>query len=353
MTPPSLPPDDEATAPASGGPAAAGRPEREGRELAAAHLDGLTDVVTVLRGQLDGVQTLTAEAAHGIVARTNGIDEQLRGLIGVLEQEAAHLLGRAVEEGLQLREEEVALRLLQHFLARSAGNAQGSEERVRLIGEAMASTAPVIAELRELAMQSKVLSINASVESARQRGAFGVIAEEVRNVSERSAVAVKQVEGAIARVAAVVGAQLSDSSRQEQLQDAADREQLVRFAAMVARRAGAQRERGEDHKRMLGSVAEQHDQLRARVVELLASVQFEDVTRQRVEGVRGALADMARVLQELGAALRAPAGWGQLPAVLDAERLLGGYVMAQQREAHASALGETAAADDLPKIELF
>jgi hypothetical protein len=37
----------------------------------------------------------------------------------------------------------------------------------------------------------------------------------------------------------------------------------------------------------------------------------------------------------------------------EVSRLLGDYVMAQQREAHASALGEEAQADDEPKIELF
>jgi methyl-accepting chemotaxis protein len=325
----------------------------EGQELAAAHLGGLADVVAVLSEQLDGVQAQTAEAALGIVTRTNGIEQQLRGLIGLVEKEAAHQLEGSAEEGLRLREEQGALAMLERFLDRSASHAHDGEERARRIGAAVASAQPVITELRQLAMQSKVLSINAGVESARQRGAFGVIAQEVRRVSERSSAAVKQVESAIGQVAALVGGQLSDTTRQQQQQDDSDRAQLKRFAELVARRADEQHQRDGERHRLMESVAQQHDQLRGNVVELLASVQFEDVTRQRVEGVREALADMERVLQGLVSALRTPAGWADLPAVLDGAQLLERYVMAQQREAHVTALGGKAEADGEPKIELF
>jgi methyl-accepting chemotaxis protein len=327
--------------------------EHEDRERAASHLDGLAGIVVVLQEQLDGVQAQTSEAARGIVTRTSSVDAQLQGLIGLLEKEAAQLLARSVEEGLRLRDEQGALSMLERFLERSAAHAHDGEERALRISEVATSAAPVINELRELAMQSKVLSINASVESARQGGAFAVIAEEVRTVSGRSAAAVAQVEQAIARVAALVGSQLSETTRDTRAQDATDREQLKRFAALVTRRTEEQRQGDEERHRLLASVAKQHDALRSKVIELLASTQFEDVTRQRVEGVRGALAEVQSSLESLASALRAPEGLSQLPAVLDAGRLLGDYVMAQQREAHASALGEEAQADDEPKIELF
>ena len=346
------PPDHDGT-PASPGGRAANMPDKEGRELTAAHLGGLADVVEVLRGQLDGVQAQTAEAALGIVTQTNGIDEQLRALIGFLEKDAAHLLDRSPEEALQLREERATLRVLERFLDRSAAHEREGAEQARLIGAAVASAAPVIDDLRQLAMHSKVLSINASVESARQGGAFGVIAAEVRRVAVRSSDAVKQVQDTIARVATVAGAQLSDTTRQQQEVDASDREQLKRFAALVARHAEEQQRRDQERQQLLAKVAEQHDELRGRVVELLTSVQFEDVTRQRVEGVRKALADMGDVLQGLVSALRTPDGWARLPAVLDSGRLLEGYVMAQQRATHVSALGGQAEVDGEPKIELF
>jgi methyl-accepting chemotaxis protein len=334
-------------------PAAQGEGSPQRWKLTAEHLAGLAEVAVVLQRQLEGVQAQTGEAACVIVKRTSGIDAQLQALIGLLEQEAARLLDGSVKEGLRLRDEQGALEMLERFLERSTAHAEDAEERARRISEATASTVPVIKELRELAIQSKMLSINASVESARQGGAFGVIAEEVRNVSGRSSAAVALVEEAIARVAGLVGSQLSDVARQTQAQDAADREKLKRFAALVKRRTEEQRQLDDDQHRLLATVAQQHDLLREKVIELLAATQFEDVTRQRVEGVRYALAEMQGCLDNLATSMRSPEGLRELPAVLDAARLLQDYVMAQQREAHASALGEEKDLDEQPKIELF
>jgi methyl-accepting chemotaxis protein len=271
----------------------------------------------------------------------------------LLEQEAARLLDGSVKEGLRLRDEQGALEMLERFLERSTAHAEDAVERARRISETTAAAGPVIKELRELAIQSQMLSINASVESARQGGAFRIIADEVRNVSGRSSAAVAQVEQAITRVAALVSAQLSEVARQTQAQDASDREKLKRFAELVKRRAEEQRQGDDERHRLLARVAEQHDQLREKVIELLAAAQFEDVTRQRLDGVRGALAEMHGCLDNLAASMRTPEGLRELPAVIDAARLLQDYVMAQQREAHAGALGEEAQVDEQPKIELF
>jgi methyl-accepting chemotaxis protein len=200
-------------------------------------------------------------------------------------------------------------------------------------------------------MQSKVLSINASVEAARQRGAFSVIADEVRRVSQRSALAVTQVEDAIKRVAAVVGSQFTEASVKAQAEDAADRARLQHFAELVARRAEGQRVAEAQRQKLLTDVARQHDDLSRRVVQLLAMTQFQDVCGQQVDGVRKALEQGEQVIRGIAQAL-APGATGTVASTLDASALLQTYVMGSQREAHAAVTG-AAFVDDTDRIELF
>jgi methyl-accepting chemotaxis protein len=316
-------------------------------------LDGLAESLVVLQAQLGSVNETTSDAASGIIEQTTSIRGQLEDLIGLLEREAARLLAASVEEGVRIAEEEEAVRMLRRYLDRSAQGAQEGEARARRIEEAVSLAAPVLTELRDLAMQSRILSINASVEAARQRGAFSVIADEVRRVSERSATAVAQVEAAIHRVANVVKSQFSEETVQAQRLDAVDRDKLQHFAQVVARRAEGQRAAEAQRQRLLADVARQHDQLSAQVVQLLAMTQFQDVSRQHIEGVQAALANAEAVVRGASSALAPGADAGAPLATLDASEMLGTYVMHAQRQVHAEATGQEQDARSLPTIELF
>ena len=97
---------------------------------------------------------------------------------------------------------------------------------------------------------------------------------------------------------------------------------------------------------------------------MMAGLQFQDVTRQVVEHVVGALDALGERFTGVAAALTQPSDAGdgsatearaltelaQLGASLD--RLQSGYVMQRQRSTHAEVLGD-AFVDDDPDIDLF
>ena len=97
-------------------------------------------------------------------------------------------------------------------------------------------------------------------------------------------------------------------------------------------------------------------------MDLLARIQFQDITRQKIEQVLKALAGVSEQINNI--ALQASnegafAGNGSDQSAIDA--LFAGYVMNDQRANHLQALGQTsdaaaaAAAEpsELPAIELF
>ena len=93
------------------------------------------------------------------------------------------------------------------------------------------------------------------------------------------------------------------------------------------------------------------------MLQVLGHIQFQDVMRQRVEHVQGALLEMREHLQHLSGCLDDSSSDGQLEVTFKAmlEGHLNKYHMASQTVTHLAVAGGTAQSDrdDRPAIELF
>jgi methyl-accepting chemotaxis protein len=216
----------------------------------------------------------------------------------------------------------------------------GLLEQVRQLALAVAELKTMAGEVGQIAAQTNLLAINASIEAARAGDAgrgFAVIAAEVRRLSLSSSDIGKRITLRMDQVSDTMAATLSVAAKA----DVADRDAI-----------GASSQVMEDVLGHVGELAESSEAMRARgsvirgdVAGLLVALQFQDRIRQILEVVA---ADIARMRTALADAQQLPEA-GEWLAALGRN-----YTMEDERSSHASHAGKggarmaapAAAADD-------
>jgi methyl-accepting chemotaxis protein len=108
---------------------------------------------------------------------------------------------------------------------------------------------------------------------------------------------------------------------------------------------------------MLAHISRSSQTLSSMFMEVLASIQFQDVTRQQIEQVQKALSRLDTHVAQLVEMMRSKDFTHGASIKENIDQIYDGYVMDTQRDVHHSAMGEgvqTRGADVVPaKIELF
>ncbi|MDC8756452.1 methyl-accepting chemotaxis protein [Janthinobacterium fluminis] len=215
----------------------------------------------------------------------------------------------------------------------------GLLDQVRSLAASVAELKRMADEVGQIAAQTNLLAINASIEAARAGDAgrgFAVIAAEVRRLSLSSADIGKRINVRMDQVSGTMAATLSAAARA----DVADRDAI-----------GASSQVMEDVLGHVGELAESSEAMRARggvirqdVAGLLVALQFQDRIRQILEVVA---ADIERMRQSLAGPERLPDAHAWLA---DLGRH---YTMEDERASHGKPGAPAAAAAAQDEVTFF
>lgn len=324
----------------------------------ASSLAPLRSTSRVLGAQLGSVVDFTDAAAHDLVARLSAISREMHAVVDTVatawkEDTKAFL----TEVQRATGEREASLRALRAFM--------GSRERaVETDGARWASLLRDtddmqgnVEEIRALAVTARILTFNARIEASHageQGAAFATIATEMRELTEGIDRIAKRVGGRVESMGSQIRGDYVVESERAIAAERAMIDELARRLDSVSAFEALQRSTEGLLSRLVAST----ESIAAQVREALASVQFQDVSRQKIEHVTKALGNIdehiGKVVEFAESEKAAIDG-----ARIDASSLLAGYVMHSQRDVHARVLGggesdAPAASDDPgPAIELF
>ena len=214
---------------------------------------------------------------------------------------------------------------------------QENQARIRHVVEQVRHLTPLAALIGDISQQTNLLAINASIEAARagEDGAgFKVVAAEVRRLSSQTAQAAEKISEGIKSVAATIEGELAQASELDA--DGGAAMHLTEVATHIAQISASLNEVVPYLVELSQNMNNGMDAITLDIIDAMGHMQFQDINRQLLEQVERALGS----LSEHSASLYALVG-GEAPPPPQAledlmERWVDGYVMEEQRIAHAA-----------------
>ncbi|OYY93795.1 MAG: hypothetical protein B7Y41_10035 [Hydrogenophilales bacterium 28-61-23] len=309
----------------------------------------------VVSRQLAGVATETEAAALLIMERlqvVDGLITDLERFVSKTSSESSEVL--ASSESRLDANRRLIDSMKSHIQTRIEATREEQARITHVVDEAR-SLESLVDLIKHIAGQTNLLSLNAAIEAARageQGRGFAVVADEVRKLSDQTSEAVSKIRDGILTVASSIESEFKDKLADASLNQ--ETRALEQFAHQLTDMGERYAELVNREGDILAQINQTSASLSTMFMEVMASIQFQDVTRQQVEHVMQALnrleAHQAILLQQLSDP-GTPVAFKPLAEHLN--EMFDGYVMDRQRNQHSKALGTRAPASGGPKVELF
>lgn len=327
-------------------------------------LDAIKSFDDVIRNQLTNVVNQTEDAAFAISSQLQTIDSvvtKLDQFVSQISDESAAM--QDVSEA-RIDQNRQMIAKMTEYIQRRIDAAASDQQRVAQVVKEARGLESLVQLIRDIAAQTNLLALNAAIEAARAGEAgrgFAVVADEVRKLSQETDQAVSRINHGIQGVATTIEAQFSHALSTQQVEE--ERNILSVFSEQMGALSRSYEEVTAHEKSVLATVNECSSELSTMFMDALASIQFQDVTRQqlnhvgealtRLDGHASLLARRLRLLEEGHEAFT--------PISEHLSTVFGGYVMSQQRDSHLQALHQSPSAYTRPgspppansSVELF
>ncbi|HEX5394716.1 MAG TPA: methyl-accepting chemotaxis protein [Rhodocyclaceae bacterium] len=328
-------------------------------EQVAQELKQIKNFNEVMRNQLNAVTERTEGAAYEITSQLQSIDEvvtQLSSFLNTTQLESSQLQSASEARIGRMNE---ALAALDTYVQERITVTRSDQQRIGHVVDQARSLSSLVDLIKNISGQTNLLALNAAIEAARAGEAgrgFAVVADEVRKLSTEADQAVNQINQGIQGVAHSIQTQFQDKLSNQHIE--AEQQTLEGFTRHLDELGKSYQEVVGHETQVIIHVSDASERLASMFMHAVASVQFQDVTRQQIELVNDALNRLdthTDLLADRLAQLENPHFHFQ-PLAQHLEEIYSNYVMQSQRDSHQSALnqGGTASRDSSgPKVELF
>jgi methyl-accepting chemotaxis protein len=269
-----------------------------------------------VRSEADAVSATTEEAAISLLGGLRNVDETISALLTFLEScgsnEKVVALIQHIEEHLNRNRQ-----LLTEFLEHRNRDIEDSKQRLEGLEKIASSLVATALGVQGIARRITVLSLNASLEAARAGKAgygFAVVAAEVKTLSHQSDKAAADIRSGLARLSEAMRVNMTamiEKSVESQRTD------MTELAAAVTDLSENLERLVAYQRDVLTKVHAESAKIADPIIAMMGSIQFQDVTRQRLQGLGDAFALAKTHLAQIEQAVTNLSSGAELPEFID------------------------------------
>ena len=294
---------------------------------------------TVVSG-LDHVVGDTELAAVNIIEKIRTLIQESVNLVEYIKNadQQGEAMRREITENAHIIED---LSAFMHLLPEEALTAR---QNIRVLLERINLLKNQTQSISTIARTTRMIAINAAIEAARAGAhgkCFAVVASEVRKLADDAARTAQSIEQELASIGQVVDTHFSEDydRRIDEQKDSA-----ARMADSISIMEKSHQDLEFFYGTILSVVLKSNQSLSGLTVEMLGSIQFQDIVRQKIERLQSLLTSHAQLLAATDA------GSINREVLFQLETLVTEFL--QQEEGH-SGYNTTSDRGGLPAIELF
>ena len=331
-------------------------------EEVARELENFSRFNDVLRKQLDGIVDATEKAAFDITERLQAVDNVITRLDSFVTQTVAASSELASDSEHEIKDNQALISKMGSYIRKRIEEARRDQERITQIVEEARGLGTLVQLVKDISGQTNLLALNAAIEAARAGEAgrgFAVVADEVRKLSTETDTAVSKINAGINNVTDSIRQQFQDKLETSNVD--AEKAALTEFSDQLSKLGDGYQELLDHDLNVLNTVHETSNELARMFMDVMAAVQFQDITRQQIEIVANALIQLDEHAATLAQRIKSvdDPDFQYTPLTARLDDLYDKYVMETQRASHQSALGKSGKTDTpqaksgSAKIELF
>lgn len=334
--------------------------ETVGEEIAR-ELRSVANYNGVLRKQLGSIVQETEKAAYDITERLQAIDTVVTHLDNFVSDTTKASTELAASSENDIASNQAMIGRMESYIRKRIDEATKDQQRIEQIVAEAQGLGDLVQLVKNISSQTNLLALNAAIEAARAGEAgrgFAVVADEVRKLSTETDAAVNKINEGIHGVANSIREQFQDKLAPSNVQ--AERAALFEISNQLTHLGQGYQQLLDHDRNVLSTVQGASSDLARMFMDALASVQFQDITRQQIEIVCNALEKLDNHAVQLAQRIldSENQNFKYTPLNVHLDELYGNYVMEAQRISHDQALNQSHETSGKPgggsaKIELF
>lgn len=324
-------------------------PNARDADVVAQDIQTLHQAFGVLRKQVEATIRTSESAVMTMMTRMHRVHSRTAELQAQVVAAVKHSQAMSADSVARAGQHTAAVNALADH-QREVESTQGEyQARVQAVARQVRQLTPLAALITEIARQTNLLAINASIEAARagpQGAGFKVVAAEVRRLSGQTEEAARQISDGIAAAAGVI------DQENRQVVQVGERESASQQITDIADHLGVMSRTLTDVIPYLGQLTAQMDDgmsaVSEDIINTLGDMQFQDINRQLLEQIGSAMDSLSTHFAQIYQLID---GQAPPPPILLRElleRWTDNYVMHAQRVAHLEGASGGASAPDRP-----